>query len=347
MAEESPDVTESDAVTMSEQFRDYENVSLKGIAVVDQLSCGLYGPIWRVVLPTGERCVAKELVINKLFLKECSVHCRLSHPNIVRFLGTSQLYTVHSRPRPVYVLVTELLSMNLYCCKECFPKMPLSITVSILCDIAEGMAYLHSLKPPVVHGDLAPRHILLTDHMRAKISGFGTAQLLDGTPLKTDPSRGLDISFMPPEAFSTNPVYDGKLDVYSFGMLVTYITATVTVTVTDNKTDREHNFDTVKGEILCFYIRRHYLSPLMEQCLKENALKRVDSDRVVQILKQLSRKHPMCLKDILEMRNTEDVDVVSVKCLHMLLLHCRNYQPCMVTTCTVANAGSALINSEA
>ena len=302
----------SDTDSEKSILEEYENGSLKGMTVEGQLDSGLYGPIWRVVLPTGERCAAKEIVITKLLLKECSVHRRLDHPSIVRFWGVSQLCAVDSRSRPVPVLVTELLSMNLYRCKELFPEMPLSITLSILSDIAEGMAYLHSLKPPIVHGDLAPRHILLTDHMRAKISGFGTAQVLDGTPLETNPSKGLDISFMPPESFGANPDYDIKLDVYSFGVLVSYIAAIdSTVTVTDNMIAKEYNLNTVET---CHSIRWHCLCPLMEQCLQGNPLKRTDSDTVVHHLKQLSKKHPRRLKDILELRNTEGVDVVS--CMH-------------------------------
>ena len=296
----------------------YENIALKGMATVNELGHGLYGHILRVILPNGELHAAKEIdVTEDAFFNECSVHSRLDHQYIVRFLGVSQLYC---RSRLVDVLVTELLSMNLYHCKEHFPEMPLvlSVTVSILCDIAEGMAYLHSLKPPIVHGDLAPRHILLTDYMRAKISGFAMAQVLDGTPLKTCPCRGLDIPFMPPELFCANPVYDGKLDVYSFGVLVVYVVATYS-TIT-NSVDGENNFDTLEREILRHSIRDHCLYSLTEQCLQENSLKRIDSDTVVQILKQLSRKHPRCLRDILELRCIEDVDLVSCTLLCIFVL---------------------------
>ena len=243
-----------------DQFRDYENVSLKGMVVVDTLGHGLCGDIWRVVLPTGELCAAKEMDATVAYLNECRLHRSLDHPSIVRFLGVSQLSQV-SDYRRSHVLVTELLSMDLYQCKGRFPEIPLSITVSILGDIAEGMAYLHSLKPPVVHGDLAPRHILLTDHMRAKISGFGMAQVLDGTPLRSCPCRGLDMSFMPPESVGG---YDCKLDVYSFGMLVVYIVATDSTVA--NYTEDEGAFDIVNREILRHTIRDHCLYPLTEQC---------------------------------------------------------------------------------
>jgi len=299
-------------------LEEYGNVSLKGITVEGQLNSGLCGDIWRVVLPTGERGAAKQILDTKLFLKECSVHGRLDHPSIVRFWGVSQFSRA---PVLTVVHVTELLSMNLYHCKYLFPEMPPSITLSILCDIAEGMAYLHSLNPPIVHGDLAPRHILLTDHMRAKISGFGAAQVLDGTPLDINPSKGLDISFMPPESFSANPDYDGKLDVYSFGALVVFIVAT------DFDGILDENFQISGREDLYHSIGGHCLYPLTEQCLQKDSVKRIDSDSVVQYLKQLSRKHPRCLKDILELRNIEDVDVVSCTLLYIFaIILCCSYK---------------------
>ena len=317
MAEASLAICESsDTDAEKSILEEYENVSLKGMTFKGQLDSGLHGFIWRVVLPTGELCAAKEILDTKLFLKECSVHSRLDHPSIVRFWGVSLLPTVESesQPAPVLVHVTELLSMDLYRCKKFLPEMPPSITLSILCDIAEGMAYLHSLKPPIVHGDLAPRHILLTDHMRAKISGFWAAQVLDGTPLESNPCRGFDISFMPPESFSANPNYDGKLDVYSFGVLVVFIVAT------DFDGILDENFQISGKEDLYHSIGDHCLYPLTEQCLQKDSVKRIDSDSVVQHLKQLSRKHPRCLKDILELRNREDVEVVSCTLLCIFVL---------------------------
>ena len=318
----------SDTDSEKSILEEYENGSLKGMTVEGQLDSGLYGPIWRAVLPTGERCAAKEVHTTKLklFLKECSVHRRLDHPSIVRFWGVSQLES-KSRPAPVLVHVTELLSMDLYRCKELFPGMRPSITLSILCDIAEGMAYLHSLKPPIVHSDLAPRHILLTDHMRAKISGFWAAQVLDGTPLESNPCRGFDISFMPPESFSANPNYDGKLDVYSFGVLVVFIVAT------DFDGILDENFQISGKEDLYHSIGDHCLYPLTEQCLQKDPIKRIDSDSVVQHLKQLSRKHPRCLKDILELRNIEDVDVVSctLQNIFAIILCCSYKYYCRIT----------------
>lgn len=48
---------------------------------------------------------------------------------------------------------------------------------SIAVDIAKGIAYLHSLNPPVIHGDIKPSNVLLDHNFCAKISDFGLARL--------------------------------------------------------------------------------------------------------------------------------------------------------------------------
>lgn len=48
---------------------------------------------------------------------------------------------------------------------------------AIVLDIARGLEYLHSLDPPVIHGDIKPSNILLDQHFSAKIADFGLARL--------------------------------------------------------------------------------------------------------------------------------------------------------------------------
>lgn len=57
------------------------------------------------------------------------------------------------------------------------PRVWTSEKVQIAIDIAEALSYAHSLWPPVCHGDLKSRHVLLSKDMEAKLSGFGV--LLD------------------------------------------------------------------------------------------------------------------------------------------------------------------------
>lgn len=48
---------------------------------------------------------------------------------------------------------------------------------NVILDIAKGIHYLHSLDPPIIHGDIKPSNILLDRSFSAKIADFGLARL--------------------------------------------------------------------------------------------------------------------------------------------------------------------------
>ena len=55
-----------------------------------------------------------------------------------------------------------------------------------LLQLAQGLRFLHSSKPPILHGDLKARNILVDSRFRAKLCDFGLATKQDnsisGTP---------------------------------------------------------------------------------------------------------------------------------------------------------------------
>ena len=47
------------------------------------------------------------------------------------------------------------------------------IILQILRDVAQGLRFLHSSKPPILHGDLKSKNILIDSRFRAKVGDFG------------------------------------------------------------------------------------------------------------------------------------------------------------------------------
>lgn len=83
--------------------------------------------------------------------------------------------------------------------------------LTLACDVAEGMAYLHSRVPPIVHRDLKSHNVLQAKSGVLKICDFGLVRTRNagaGTP-----------SYMAPELFSGKP-YNASVDVYAFGVLL-------------------------------------------------------------------------------------------------------------------------------
>jgi guanylate cyclase len=58
--------------------------------------------------------------------------------------------------------------------------------MQIVRDVSQGLRFLHASKPPILHGDLKARNILIDSRFRAKVADFGlskkTGTGLSGTP---------------------------------------------------------------------------------------------------------------------------------------------------------------------
>lgn len=84
------------------------------------------------------------------------------------------------------------------------------IILPILRDISQGMRFLHTADPQVIHGDLKAQNILVDSRFRAKVADFGLSQKKKiggtGTPF-----------WMAPELLQRESANTSALDVFSFG----------------------------------------------------------------------------------------------------------------------------------
>lgn len=158
------------------------------------------------------------------FEAECRILQRLQHKNVVQLL---EFVISHSSPP---VLITELLDRDLgsYIGLLHPEKIPFPETVSIMLDVAEGLAYLHERNPPIVHRDLACKNVLLTERRQAKIADLLVllklvfprnkreqyASPVPGTPAYAAPET------YPTYASSPKVEYGVKIDIFSFGIML-------------------------------------------------------------------------------------------------------------------------------
>ena len=158
------------------------------------------------------------------FVHECRLLKELRHPHIVQFLGICFLEL------SVPMLVMEFLPYNLHDMLVEYPKIPMSIKVSLLKDVTRGLSYLHSRTPPIVHRDLSARNVLLNSALMAKIADLGTARIIDpqhlSRSLTSIPGAGV---YMPPEAAQSEDAisYSSQLDIFSFGVLLLFVVTQV------------------------------------------------------------------------------------------------------------------------
>ncbi|KIO33519.1 hypothetical protein M407DRAFT_65560, partial [Tulasnella calospora MUT 4182] len=89
--------------------------------------------------------------------------------------------------------------------------------IRLLLGIAKGLGYLHSRSPPVVHGDLKPDNILLSDQGEPLLTDFGLSKIIGEEEMYTYSHRmGGSVPWMAPECV-TGTGGSCQSDIYSFG----------------------------------------------------------------------------------------------------------------------------------
>ena len=216
-----------------------KDVTIEGVVPIDkELGRGAYGRVFTVKY-CGLVCAAKEIhpiliegvspaerkTIVDNFIRECH-HCSvIRHPNIVQFLGV--YYS--SKKSELPIMVMELMNTSLTSfVKNNQSRIPMNTKISILHNVALGLSYLHARKPVVIHRDLSPNNVMLTDHLVAKIGDLGVAKVIRAdsrqtrSRLTTAPGT---VDFMPPETLEANPVYGTAVDVFSYAGIALHVFA--------------------------------------------------------------------------------------------------------------------------
>ena len=153
----------------------------------------------------------------KRFEQECEFMSAIRHPNIVQYLGS------HEDPETgLPVLLMELMDDSLtHFVESSTHPIPYHIQVNFCHDIASALSFLHANS--IVHRDLSGNNVLLIGSVRAKVTDFGMARLGDLNPrashLTFTMCPGTDV-YMPPEAVRSQPVYNEKVDCFSFGVVI-------------------------------------------------------------------------------------------------------------------------------
>eukprot|EP01023_Acetabularia_acetabulum_P055323 TRINITY_DN6378_c1_g1_i3.p1 TRINITY_DN6378_c1_g1~~TRINITY_DN6378_c1_g1_i3.p1 ORF type:complete len:416 (-),score=32.90 TRINITY_DN6378_c1_g1_i3:351-1598(-) len=148
---------------------------------------------------------------NDSFYKELNIICRLKNKYIVECYGAC----LKSGNRAIVMEYVDY-SLDTYIHRRNGHPLELKSIYNIVKEIAKALHFLHYNK--IVHRDLHPMNVLITNEGHVKVGDFGISRILQTyTKSNMDTHTGGVTKYMAPELFDSRVV--PKSDIYSLGVM--------------------------------------------------------------------------------------------------------------------------------
>ncbi|KAK0471234.1 kinase-like domain-containing protein [Armillaria novae-zelandiae] len=158
--------------------------------------------------------------IRKEFCREALVWRNLQHPNVLRFIGVNEDFFY-----PSFCLISpwmkngDILSF--------LRQNPRHNRMQCIREVANGLHYLHSHDPPVVHADIRGANILVTGDFHCCLADFGLAHAVMTRRTESCDSKSGTVRWLAPELLQLDAPshwhYMPSRDIYAFGCTVVEI----------------------------------------------------------------------------------------------------------------------------
>lgn len=179
---------------------------------------------WRETFVVA-KVIDEEFCKNKKYIvsREFDIMTKIHHPNIVQFLGYID---------DPFIIVLEYIPKGNLLNK--IPKLKKAQKISIMKDILRGIGYIHNRKPySLIHRDIKPTNILLTNSKVAKIADFGLSKFYNYEKINSHQNleqlnndhETFELTtevgterYMAPEMLAKKK-YDYKIDIFACGIM--------------------------------------------------------------------------------------------------------------------------------
>lgn len=167
----------------------------------------------------------------------------LEHTSIVRYLGHEFVIGSHGGPERVYLYLEYCNGGSVAAHMRNYGPLDAPLIKKYTAQLLEGLIYLHSRSPPVVHRDLKCANLLLDRDANMKIADFGCSKLLisgEKQPVLAAAEQSVagSVFWMAPEVFRGRIAQTCAVDIWSLGCCLVEM-------ATANPPWMERNFDNI------------------------------------------------------------------------------------------------------
>jgi serine/threonine-protein kinase len=187
--------------------------------IISELGKGGMGVVYKAEDAKLERCVALKFLPPELtedpearerFVREAKAAAALSHNHICT------VYEIGEEENRLFIAMEYIEGESL---RQKIVKGPLpqAEALEIAIQVAEGLAEAH--KKMIIHRDVKPGNIMLTEKGVAKVMDFGLAKALGRSLITTEAKTMGTVAYMSPEQAQGQPV-DFRTDIWSLGVVL-------------------------------------------------------------------------------------------------------------------------------
>ncbi len=157
------------------------------------------------------------------FIREAKLAAQLDHPNIVHIFELGEVgstYFIAMELVRGVALIT--LMKHAYATKL---SAPIGVVVALISELCDALDYaacgrgIYGQPLKIIHRDLTPSNLIVTDEGRLKIIDFGVAKAMSGKFMTNTGMIKGKLGYMSVEALSGGKDLDARTDVFSVGVV--------------------------------------------------------------------------------------------------------------------------------
>jgi serine/threonine-protein kinase len=195
---------------LGNRYEILEKIGEGGMAKVYKAKCHLLNRIVAIKILRPEFAADESFV--KKFKRESQAAASLSHPNIVSIYDVGQ-------EGDIYYIVMEYVKGHTLkeIIKESGGPLEIERAINIARQVAKALDHAHKNK--IIHRDIKPQNILITEDDVVKVTDFGIARAANGATITyTGDVIGTAYYFSPEQAKGS--IVDERTDIYSLGIVL-------------------------------------------------------------------------------------------------------------------------------